>query len=72
MTEKQEDIRGIIYFPCCPKEKVIAYTSSHGRSSVKCPNCRSFTLIDYDAMTATKIHAVKGAVAKLNLKMHTD
>ena len=56
-----EKIKGQIVFPCCPKEKTMAYESSHGRISCKCPNCGKFALMDFDLMTAIPVRAVRGA-----------
>jgi len=56
-----EKIKGQIVFPCCPKEKTMAYESSHGRASCKCPRCGKFALMDFDLMTAVPMSAVRGA-----------
>lgn len=56
-----EKIKGQILFPCCPKEKTMAYESSHGRASIKCPRCGKFVTIDFDSLTAYPSRAVRGA-----------
>ena len=56
-----EKLKGQIPFPCCPKEKAIAYESSHGRASYKCPRCGKFAVFDFDKMEAYPTRAVKGA-----------
>lgn len=73
MAERSDKIKGVIPFPCCAKEKVIAYINSHGLSSIKCPKCGSFALFDYDAMTAKPIKATRGVVGKLKFNnINTD
>ena len=62
-----EKMKGMIPFPCCRGEKVIAYESSSGRSSNKCPRCGKFALFDYDAMMAVPSIAARGAVHKLKI-----
>ncbi len=62
-----EKMKGMIPFPCCRGEKVIAYESSSGRSSNKCPRCGKFALFDYDAMMAVPSSAARGAAHKLKL-----
>ena len=60
-----EAIKGLIPFPCCPGEKVMAYESSRGKVSNKCPRCGKFALFDYDEMTATPAPAARGAAHKI-------
>ena len=62
-----EKMKGMIPFPCCRGEKVIAYESSSGRSSNKCPRCGKFALFDYDVMMAVPSSAARGAAHKLKL-----
>jgi len=59
-----DQIKGIIQFPCCPKQTVVAAVDAHGRASVQCANCKRFLLIDYDRMTATVTKPCKGATAR--------
>ena len=59
-----EDIRGIISFPCCPKQTAVVSKDAHGRVSVQCANCGRFLLIDQDRMTAAVMKPCKGAKAK--------
>lgn len=59
-----EELKGQIPFPCCPKEKAMAYESSHGRVSLKCPRCGRFAIFDFDKMTAHLSGAAKGASHK--------
>lgn len=54
-------VKGMIPYPCCPKEKVIVYLDAHGQVSNKCPRCGKFARFDYDRMTATEVSACRGA-----------
>lgn len=57
----QDKIKGAIRCPVCKKEKVIAYESASGKSSVRCHNCGRYLLVDWDKMTAQENEACKGA-----------
>lgn len=61
-TEKK--IKGVIEYPCCPKEAVIVYESSRGSFSIKCPRCGKFVLFDTDQMSAEICAPLKGAKDK--------
>ncbi len=61
MTTTAEKLRGQILFPCCPKQKTMAFVSSHGRASIKCPNCGKFATFDFDRMVAYPSPAARGA-----------
>jgi len=50
-----------IPYPCCPKEKVVAYPTAHGCSSIKCPNCGKYAVFDYDNLTARPGKVCRGA-----------
>ena len=63
-TLSLEDVRGIISFPCCPKQTAVVSKDAHGRVSVQCANCGKFLLIDNDKMTATVTKPCKGAKAR--------
>lgn len=67
MSDNIQEIKGMIEFPCHPKEKVAAYTDSHGHASIKCPTCGTYSIFNYDAMTATKAKALRGAVHKFKI-----
>ena len=56
-----EKIKGMISYPCCPKNKEMAYESARGRVSSKCPNCGKFVVFDYDLMTAEIGEPARGA-----------
>ena len=62
-----EKMKGMVPFPCCRGEKVIAYENSSGCSSIKCPRCGKFALFDFDAMMAVPSSAARGAAHKLKL-----
>nr|DAV48965.1 MAG TPA: cysteine-rich protein [Caudoviricetes sp.] len=61
LTSTAEKIKGQIPYPCCPKEKAMAYESSHGRASYKCPNCGKFAVFDFDEMVAYPCKPARGA-----------
>lgn len=54
-------IKGMVSFPCCKKEKVIAYEGSAGKCAIKCPKCGQYALFDYDRMKATSGESLRGA-----------
>ena len=54
-------VKGMISYPCCPKETVMVYRDAHGQASNKCPRCGKFARFDYDRMTATAVKALRGA-----------
>ena len=67
-----EKLKGKISFPCCPKEKAMAYESSHGRASYKCPRCGKFATFDFDKMVAYLSGAAKGASHKFRSENRID
>ena len=70
---KEEDPYQAIPLPCCPKEKVMVYAGAHGRTSIKCPNCGRYILVDLDEQTAELSGACRGASKKLTPRVdHTD
>ena len=54
-------VKGMISYPCCPKETVIVFLNAHGQVSIKCPKCGKFARFDYDRMAATAFRAYRGA-----------
>ena len=56
-----EKIKGQIPYPCCPKEKAMAFDSSHGRASYKCPRCGKSAIFDFDEMKAYPAQPARGA-----------
>lgn len=67
-----EKLKGQIPFPCCPKEKAMAYEGSHGRVSLKCPRCGRFAIFDFDEMIAHLAGAAKGASHKFKSENRID
>ncbi len=61
------EVKGMISFPCCPKESVLVYAETHGRCSQKCPCCGRFAIFDYDGMTAKPCRPRKGAAEKYKI-----
>ena len=59
-----EKIKGMIQYPCCPKQSAIVYEGARGSASIQCPNCRKFLLLDYDRMTAVITKPCRGAAAR--------
>ena len=54
-------VKGMISYPCCPKETVIVFLNAHGQASIKCPKCGKCARFDYDRMAATAFRAYRGA-----------
>ncbi len=54
-------VKGMIPYPCCPKETVVVFMNAHGQVSIKCPRCGKFARFDYDRMSATAFRAYRGA-----------
>jgi hypothetical protein len=63
-NKSEKKIKGMIEYPCCPKEAVIVYETSRGSFSIKCPRCGKFVLFDADQMTAEICAPLKGAKDK--------
>lgn len=59
----QEEIKGIIPFPCCPKEKKVVISGS-GLVTDKCPCCGKFALFNMDLMNSQRIKPIRGAVSR--------
>ncbi len=66
---EEGEVKGMVAHPCHPKEKIVVYFGCTGRASVKCPMCDTFTLFDYDNMSAKKVSAVRGAAHKYKMKI---
>ncbi len=62
------EVKGMISYPCCPKETVIVFMNAHGQASIKCPRCGKFARFDYDRMAATAFKAYRGASQKYKPK----
>lgn len=68
MVSTAERIKGQIIYPCCPKEKAMAFESSHGRASYKCPRCGKFAIFDFDELIAYPAPPARGASHQFNMK----
>ena len=60
-----EKLKGRFHFLAVPREKAMAYESSHGRVSLKCPRCGRFAIFDFDEMIAHLAGANKGASSQV-------
>ena len=72
MMSTAEKLKGQIPYPCCPREKIMAYESSHGRTSSKCPKCGKFAIFDYDEMKSYPTVAAKGAAHRFQINNRID
>ena len=59
--DNDETVKGMIPYPCCPKEAVMVYSNTHGQASAKCPKCGKYARFDYDRMQARPVRPVRGA-----------
>lgn len=55
------EIKGMISYPCCNKEKIIVYAGATGKSSNKCPRCGRYAVFDFDNMTSIQAEVARGA-----------
>ena len=62
MDRIDNNVQGVIKFPCHSKEKVLVYEGTHGYCSIKCPACDKFALFNFDTMKSKTVRAVKGAI----------
>ena len=65
MEKMQQQVEGMIPFPCHKKEKVFVYKGARGHCSLRCPSCDQFALFDFGAMTATATEAAKGQLHQI-------
>ncbi len=65
MDSADNNVQGVINFPCHSKEKILVYEGAVGRCSVKCPYCDKFALFDFDKMTSKPIGAARGEVDRI-------
>lgn len=63
-----EELKGMIPYPCCPKEKIMPYVSAKGIISNKCPRCGKFALFNLDTMKSWQAEPQRGAAHKFNNK----
>ncbi len=67
-----KQIKGMISYPCCKKEKIMVFMGSSGRVSSKCPKCQKYAIFDYDSMTSEPGEVLRGASHKLNRENTTE
>lgn len=65
MDKNNNNVQGVIHFPCHSKEKVLVYEGASGCCSMKCPSCDKFALFDFDTMKSEPARAAKGAIHNL-------
>ena len=65
MDKRNNNVQGVINFPCHSKEKVLVYEGTTGCCSVKCPSCDNFALFDFNNMKSKSIKAARGAIHNL-------
>lgn len=61
-------LKGMISFPCCPKEKIMVYEGASGKCSIKCPKCGRYAIFDYDRMKSVPGETLRGASHRLRTK----
>ena len=61
-------LKGMISFPCCSKEKIMAYEGVSGKSSIKCPKCGRYAIFDFDKMESVPGETLRGAAHRLRTK----
>lgn len=62
----EENLKGMIAFPCGCKAKVLVYEEAKGRISTPCPICGKIALFYQEEMTAEVSGPARGASCKLN------
>lgn len=65
-------IRGMIPYPCCPKENMLVFADARGHASGRCPRCGKFARFDYDRMTARAMKPSRGASERFRTVRRTD
>lgn len=63
-----EGLKGMIPYPCCPKEKIMPYASARGIISNKCPKCGKFAMFNLDTMKSWQTEPQRGAAHKFNIE----
>ena len=53
------EMKGIIKFPCCGKERIMVYSGSSGQCAVKCPNCGKTSIFNFKEMTAKAVSEIR-------------
>lgn len=54
-----DEMKGIIKFPCCGKERIMVYSGSSGQCAVKCPNCGKTSIFNFKEMTAKAVSEIR-------------
>ena len=65
MYEYNNNVQGVIEFPCHSKDKVIVYEGTSGRCSLRCPSCDKFAEFNFDTMSSKESKPLRGAVHKI-------
>lgn len=63
-----EELKGVIPYPCCPKEKIMPYAGARGVISNKCPKCGRFAMFDLDLMTSWSAKPARGAAHRFSIE----
>ena len=53
------NLKGVIRYACGCKAQILVYKGTRGQTSIKCPVCGKYCLLDYDAMTATGVKPLR-------------
>lgn len=64
MDTNNNNVQGVIHFPCHSKEKILVYKGTRGCCSVKCPYCDNFALFDFNTMKSKETKPAKGTIHK--------
>ena len=72
MNKNNNNVQGVIHFPCHSKEKVLVYERTSGYCSMKCPACDKFALFDFNTMKSKPVKAAKGAIHNLTKNNYID
>lgn len=63
--DKNNNVQGVIHFPCHSKEKIIVYKGASGKCSIKCPYCSRFAIFDFSIMRSEETKAARGTIHNL-------
>lgn len=70
---KNNNVQGVIHFPCHSKEKIIVYKGASGKCSIKCPYCSRFAMFDFEMMQSEESKAARGTIHSLkNQNIYID
>ena len=59
-SKRDGRMRGMIKCPCCQKVKVAVYDDSRGHASIQCSKCKTYSIYDFDTMTANLNGVIMG------------